>query len=296
VTESPQIAASAPSAPTVLRIILGKRLKELREERGISFADAAKALSVTALTVRRMENAQVSFKIPYVRELLRLYDADRQETDEFIGMADRANEPGWWHSFRQSVPSWFRAYVSLETAASVLRVYEPHYVTGLLQTPDYARAVIRAGFPHDDDAGIDHRVELRLRRQELLHGPDSPTLWVVLEESSLLRNVGGRRVMRAQLDHIIETAQLPHVTLRIVPLGAGAHAGTGGHFTYFRFAEKELQDIVYAEVGLTSAVYFDQHSDVVSHLEAHIRTSRLASLRVPDPVLRLHSLRQRLDE
>jgi transcriptional regulator with XRE-family HTH domain len=284
------------SAPTVLRIILGKRLKELREASGIRAEAAAKALRVNHLTIRRMENAQVGLKVPYVKELLRLYDVGEAEVGEFIAMAERANAPGWWYPFRDALPDWFRAYVSLETDAEVIRVYEPHYVTGLLQTRDYARAVIGAGFPNEPEESLEHRVDLRVRRQKLLDRAGAPTLWVVLEEAALRREVGGPAVMRAQLDRLTEAAELPNVTLRIVPLAAGPHPGTGGHITYFRFRERELQDIVYTEVGLTSAVYLDQRPDVVTHLEALTRVSLLAVDHVPDPRTFLSNLRKEFDK
>ncbi len=283
---------SGQSAPTVLRIVLGKRLKELRESRDVTLEDAAAALSVSHLTIRRIENAQVSLKIPYVRELLRVYDVSEQEAADFTTMAEQANEPGWWHRYKTALPDWFRAYVSLETAAEVIRVYEPHYITGLLQTRDYARAVIRAGFPYEAERTLEHRVDLRLRRQALLGEPGSPSLWVVLEEAALRREVGSGAVMRAQIDRLLEALEDPRITLRILPFEAGAHSGTSGHMTYFRFRERELQDIVYTEVGLTSAVYLDQRPDVVAHLEAYTRISRLAAELLPDPRAHLKQLRK----
>nr|WP_206322888.1 helix-turn-helix transcriptional regulator [Streptomyces sp. HNM0575] len=273
---------SGQSAPTVLRIILGKRLRELREERGLGLADAARVLDVNQLTVRRLESGHVGFKLPYVRLLLELYQVPAAEAAEFTGMIEQANRPGWWHPFREALPDWFRAYISLETSALVLRVYEPHYVTGLLQTRDYARAVIRAGFPEATRDALEQRVELRLRRQDMLGTPDAPVLWVVMEEAALRRVVGAPRVMRDQISRLIEVLDDPGITLRIVPLAAGAHSGTSGHFTYFRFKERELQDIVYTEVGLTSALYYDQRRDVVPHLETHTRISRLAAKHIPD--------------
>lgn len=273
---------SGQNAPTVLRIVLGKRLRELREDRGLQLADAARVLDVNQLTVRRLESGQVGFKLPYVKTLLELYEVPAAEAGEFVEMTEQANKPGWWHSFREALPEWFSAYVSLESSASVLRVYEPHYVTGLLQTPDYARAVIRAGFPEASAESVEQRVQLRLRRQDLLDSPDAPSLWVVLEEAALRRAVGPARLMRKQFARLIEALDLPHVTLRILPLAAGAHSGTSGHFTYFRFGERELQDIVYTEVGLTSALYYDQRRDVVPHLQTHTGMSQLAAQLVPD--------------
>ncbi|OEV12940.1 helix-turn-helix domain-containing protein [Streptomyces nanshensis] len=283
---------SGQTAPTVLRIVLGKRLRELREGRGLGLSDAARVLDVNQLTVRRLESGQVGFKLPYVRALLELYDVSPAETREFTELTGRANEPGWWHTFRDALPEWFRAYVSLETSASVLRVYEPHYVTGLLQTPDYARSVIGAGFPEAPGDALEQRVELRLRRQKLMDSPNAPALWVVMEEAALLRAVGGRRLMRGQIDRLLDVLDHPGIALRILPLSAGAHSGTSGHFTYFRFEERELQDIVYTEVGLTSALYYDQHSDVVTHLETHNRMSQLATARIPDARAYLTDLRK----
>jgi hypothetical protein len=122
----------------------------------VSLEGAAKALRVNSLTIRRMEKAEVGLKIPYVEKLLQTYGADKQETDEFIDLAEQANRPGWWHRYRGVLPGWFTAYVSLESDAQTLRTYEPHYVTGLLQTHAYARAILRAGFPNDGDEDLEH--------------------------------------------------------------------------------------------------------------------------------------------
>ncbi|MFF8904086.1 helix-turn-helix domain-containing protein [Streptomyces olivaceoviridis] len=269
-------AGAGSSAPTVLRMILGRRLQDMRLGAGVSLDDAARALRVKPLTIRRLEKAEVGLKILYVEKLLQTYGADQQEIDEFVALAERANEPGWWHPYRDVVPAWFTAYVSLETGAKVLRTYEPHYVTGLLQTPAYARATLGGGFPNDTAEDLDRRVDLRLRRQSLLEKPDAPTLWVVMEETVLHRVVGGPEVMREQIDRLLDVSELEHVSLDIVPFSACAHVGACAPFTYFRFEEPELPDIVYSEL-LSAAVYLDQRSDVVAHLEAHNRMSLLTS-------------------
>jgi transcriptional regulator with XRE-family HTH domain len=267
---------SSASAPTVLRMILGKRLQELRQSADVSLNDAAKALDVTTLTVRRMEKAEVSLRLIYVRTLLTMYGVEQQEIDEFVLMAEQANEPGWWHRYRDVLPAWFTAYVSLESSAKVLRTYEPHYVTGLLQTPEYAREILRAGFPNDSEEELDRRVDLRLRRQSLLTKRGAPTLWVVMEEAVLHRVVGGPEVMRGQIDRLREASKLGHVKLGILPFSAGAHVGAYAPFTYFRFEERELPDVVYCEI-LSGSMYLDQRDDVITHLEAHNRMSLLTS-------------------
>ncbi|MEU8756699.1 helix-turn-helix domain-containing protein [Streptomyces chartreusis] len=269
-------SSAGASAPTVLRMILGRRLLDMREDAGMSLDDAAKALRVTPLTIRRLEKAEVSLKPLYVEKLLQTYGAEQQEVDEFVDLAEQANEPGWWHAYRDVVPSWFSAYVSLETGAKTLRTYEPHYVTGLLQTHGYARGVLQGGFPNDTPEDLERRVDLRLRRQTLLDKPDAPTLWVVMEEAVLHRMVGGAQVMREQIDRLLEVSELSHVSVDIVPFTAGAHVGACAPFTYFRFEEPELPDVVYSEI-LSASMYLDQRSDVVAHLEAHNRMSLLTS-------------------
>ncbi|WP_406102299.1 helix-turn-helix domain-containing protein [Streptomyces sp. NBC_01003] len=269
-------ARSSTSAPTVLRMILGRRLQDMRLGAGASLEDAAKALRVKTLTIRRLEKAEVALKPLYVEKLLETFGADRQEIDEFVDLAEQANEPGWWHSYRDAVPSWFTAYVSLETDAKTLRTYEPQYVTGLLQTPDYARAVLRGGLPNGSEEELSRRVELRLRRQSLLEGEDAPTLWVVMEEAVLHRAVGSPDVMREQIERLLDVSELAHISIDIVPFAAGAHVGACAPFTYFRFEEPELPDIVYSEL-LSASVYLDQRADVVAHLEAHSRMALLTS-------------------
>ncbi|WP_406165674.1 helix-turn-helix domain-containing protein [Streptomyces canus] len=264
------------SAPTVLRMILGRRLQERRQGAGASLEDAARALRVTSLTIRRLEKAEVALKPLYVEKLLETYGADQQEIDEFVVLAERANEPGWWHTYRNVLPNWFSAYVSLEAGARTLRTYEPHYVTGLLQTHAYARDVLRGGFPNEADEDLGRRVDLRLRRQSLLERPDAPTLWVVMEEAVLHRVVGGPEIMREQIERLLEVSELEHVSVDVVPFTAGAHVGACAPFTYFRFEEPELPDIVYTEV-LSGAMYLDQRADVSAHLEAHNRMSLLTS-------------------
>ncbi|MFF3307837.1 helix-turn-helix domain-containing protein [Streptomyces sp. NPDC002952] len=263
---------SGGSAPTVLRMVLGKRLRHLREQAGVSFEDAARAIEVTSLTVRRIEKAEVGLRIPYVKELLRAYGVPEAELEDFLILAREANRPGWWHKYRDVLPEWFSAYVSLESEASVIRLYEPHYVPGLLQTREYATALLHVGFPNESPEDIARRVALRLRRQDLLAKPDAPALWAVLDETVLRRPVGGADVMRAQIDRLAEALDMPKVRIQIMRFGAGAHPGAFGPFHYFRFGFSELPDVVYTE-SLAGAVYVDQPADVVTCLEVLDRMS-----------------------
>ncbi|OMI34319.1 helix-turn-helix domain-containing protein [Streptomyces sparsogenes] len=257
----------ARSAPTVGQMVLGMRLRVLREKAGVGYDEAARALHVNQTTVRRMEKAEVGLKLPYVEKLLQTYGVDQEEIETFLSLAEDANRPGWWHRFRDVLPDWFSLYVSLEGAASRIRAYEPHFIPGLLQTEDYARALLSIGFPQADPEELDRRVALRMERQELLNRPDGPHLWVVMDEPVFRLPIGGPDVMRAQIDRLIEAIQMPNVTLQVVPFAAGPHPGMGGPFQLFRFQIPELPDIVYVE-GLTGAGYLDERADVAAYLEA----------------------------
>ncbi|WFB06661.1 helix-turn-helix domain-containing protein [Streptomyces sp. LX-29] len=256
-------------APTVLRVVLGRRLQDLREKAGLSYEQAGRALDVTHATIRRMEKAEVGLKIPYVEKLLSTYGVtDPEEFDSFVTLAREANQPGWWHRFRDVLPEWFSAFVSLESEANLIRAYEPHYVPGLLQTAEYARAVLRAGMPTAADEEIERVVALRVERQALLTRPNPPLLWVVMDETVLRRPIGGSsEIMRGQLTRLLEASELPSVRLQIMPFAAGPHPAMYGPFHVFRFPIPELPDIAYAE-NLIGASYIDQRDDVSVFREA----------------------------
>ncbi|MCX4405264.1 MULTISPECIES: helix-turn-helix transcriptional regulator [unclassified Streptomyces] len=275
---------SSGSAPTVLRMVLGKRLRQLRERAGVSFEEAARAIEVTPLTVRRIEKAEVGLRIPYVKELLHTYGVPATEIDDFLALAREANQPGWWYKYRDVLPEWFSAYVSLESEASVIRLYEPHYVPGLLQTNDYATALMRVGFPNASQEDVARRVALRTKRQDLLAKPDAPAIWAILEETVLRRPVGGAEVMRAQIDRLHEVLDMPKVRIQVMRFGVGAHPGAFGPFHHFRFGFSELPDVIYTE-SLAGAVYVDRPADVVTYLEVLDRMSVQA-----EPVARTRAI------
>ncbi|MFE2609371.1 helix-turn-helix domain-containing protein [Streptomyces mirabilis] len=265
-------------------MVLGKRLRQLREQAGVSFEEAARAIEVTPLTVRRIEKAEVGLRIPYVKELLRTYGVPATEIDDFLTLAREANQPGWWYKYRDVLPEWFSAYVSLESEASVIRLYEPHYVPGLLQTNDYATALMRVGFPNESKEDVARRVALRTRRQDLLAKPDAPAIWAILDETVLRRPVGGAEVMRAQIDQLHEALDMPKVRIQVMRFGVGAHPGAFGPFHHFRFGFSELPDVIYTE-SLAGAVYVDRPGDVVTYLEVLDRMSVQA-----EPVARTRAI------
>ncbi|MER6529510.1 helix-turn-helix transcriptional regulator [Streptomyces sp. NPDC001508] len=267
-------------APTVGQVVLGKRLQELREAAGLGREQAARVLRVAPATVRRMEMAEVALKIPYVQVLLTTYGVPEQEAATFVRLAEEANRPGWWQRFHDVLPDWFSMYVSLEGAARIIRSYEPHFVPGLLQTEGYARAVMEAGtVGHTGRDTIERHVSLRMTRQRLLERDDPPHLWVIMDETALLRPVGPAEVMREQLDKLLEYCARDRVTLQLAEFASGPHPGTYAPFTLFRFAEPELPDMVFTEY-LTGALYLDSrkevslHLEVLDHMTAHAATAQ----------------------
>ncbi|MPY61293.1 helix-turn-helix domain-containing protein [Streptomyces spongiae] len=257
-------------APSVLRMILGRQLEELRTRAGLTFEQAGEAIGVSHSTIRRLEAAKVArLRLPDVEKLLQVYGVkDQQEIDTFLKSVREANKRGWWHTYRDVLPDWFAAYLSLEQAALHIRAYEAEFVHGLLQTEAYARALLSAGNPHAASEDTERRVALRMRRQELLTRPSPPRVWIVMDETVLRWPVGGSEVMREQVDHLIEVNRLPNVTLQIMPFDNGPHpAMRAGAFHLFRFRAPELPDIVYLS-GLVGAVYLDKSDDVVVYREA----------------------------
>ncbi|CAL9277154.1 helix-turn-helix domain-containing protein [Streptomyces rochei] len=276
------------AAPTVGQVVLGRRLQELRETAGLKREEAAKVLRVAPATVRRMEMAEVALKIPYVQILLTAYGVPAAEVSAFVALAEEANQPGWWQRYHDVLPDWFSMYVSLEGAARIVRSYEPHFVPGLLQTEDYARAVMEAGtIGNAGGDAVERHVSLRMERQRLLERADPPHLWVVMDETVLRRPVSiDGRVMRDQLDKLLELATRDRVTLQVAEFDDGPHPGTYAPFTLFRFAEPELPDMVFTEY-LTGALYLDSRTEVSAHLEVldHM-TARAASTQRTEKILR----------
>ncbi|MFI6983154.1 helix-turn-helix domain-containing protein [Embleya sp. NPDC050154] len=266
-------ATQPGSGSTVRRILLGSQLRRLREAKGISREEAGYEIRASESKISRMELGRVSFKERDVADLLTMYGVgDETERAALLGLAAEANAQGWWHNYNDILPSWFQVYVGLEEAASVIRTYEVQFVPGLLQTAEYARAVVIAGQPSASAAEVDRRVGLRMQRQSILYRDKPPRLWVVLDEAALRRPIGGRDVMRDQVRHLIEMAALPNVTIQIMPFRFGAHAAEGGPFLLLRFPESDLPDVVYLE-QLTSALYLDKRDEVDAYTEVMDRLS-----------------------
>ncbi|MET9865578.1 helix-turn-helix transcriptional regulator [Streptomyces sp. NPDC006129] len=256
------------AGPMVPRLALGARLRRLRQERGISREDAGHVIRASSSKISRMEAGRHGFKLRDVADLLTLYGVtDEAERATLLALAEQANTPAWWRYYSDVVPTWMQTYLAAEQAASLIRCYQVQRVPGLLQTGDYARAAIRLAHPDAGAEEIDRRVALRMTRQRILHRQPAAQLWAVLDEAALRRPVGGIRVMRAQLRHLIEMCRLPQVTVQILPFHAGGHAAEGGPVTILRLPGGQLPDVVYLE-KLTTALYPDRPAEIERYWDA----------------------------
>lgn len=259
----PALAGSSQQepGPTALRIVLGARLRRLRQQCGISREDAGSHIRSSHAKISRLERGQVASKKRDLADLLTLYHVlDPDVRAEFFELRDKANAPGWWHQYSDVLEDWFELHIGLEEAASLIRTYEVQFLPGLLQTEAYAHAVSRLGYPGASPRKLNRLVELRMHRQQLLTRDDAPTLWAVVDEAVLRRPFGGRAEMRAQLDHLLRMTERPNVTLQVAPFDVST-AVAGSPITILRFQEPTLPDKVYLE-HLTSAVYLDRQAEI----------------------------------
>lgn len=237
-------------APTLMKMLVGVQLAGFREDAGLSQEQAARSLGFSPAKLSRIESGK-GRKPPTekdVRALLALYGTEPYETSVLLKLLHRAGEQGWWQRYdKRLMPEWFERLVGLQEAATAIRTFEIQYVPGLFQTVDYARAVVRRGLPNATAGEVQRRVELRMRRTELLSRADPPQVWAVIDESVLLRTLDGPEVMREQLEHLALMATRPNVTLQVVPLNATNASAPAIPVTYLRFGGLDLPDVVYLE-------------------------------------------------
>ncbi|TDB89115.1 helix-turn-helix transcriptional regulator [Actinomadura sp. 7K534] len=246
-------------------MLVGAQLRRFREAAGISIEAAGYEIRASHSKISRMELGRVGFKERDVADLLTLYGVtDPERREPLLELAEYANVPGWWQEYGDVVPGWFEPYLGLEQGAVVVRVYEVQEVPELLQTADYARALIAVRHPDASGDEVERRVELRMRRRRVFDRPDPLKLWAILDEAALRRVVGGAETMRAQIRYLIEMAGRPNITLQVLPFSVGGHAAEGGPMTLLRFAEPDLPDVVYLE-QLTGALYPDRASDIIRY-------------------------------
>ena len=258
-----------PDGPTVLRILLGTQLRRLREARGITAQEAAREIRASESKISRIELGRNAVREIDIADLLSLYGiTDRTEREQLLSLASQANQPGWWHRYQDVLPSWFQAYIGLEESAESIRSYDMQFVPGLLQTEEYAAAVIALGeFSLEETERL---VFLRKERQRRFSS-GCLRLTAVIDENALRRPFAEPALMRAQLEYLLDICDRPAFTLQVRPLATGAHVAPAS-FSILKFASAELPDVVYVE-QLTSAMYLDKAADVDRYTAAMDRIS-----------------------
>jgi transcriptional regulator with XRE-family HTH domain len=249
----------------VRRRRLGAELRRLRETAGMSADEASRHLECSASKISRIETGRVPPRLRDVRDLLSLYRvSDEANRAALLDLVRQSREEGWWQSFSDVVPEWLRSYVGLEGDASSVHTYESVLIPGVVQTEEYARALLRSS---DRDAGydeIERKVALRVARQKRFDRPDRPELWIVLDEAALRRPVGGPAILRAQLEHLLEVSERQRLTIQVMPFDVGGYPAQGFPFTIFGFPNPLDTPVVYVE-ELAGALYLEKAHEVMRY-------------------------------
>jgi transcriptional regulator with XRE-family HTH domain len=263
----------------VRRRKLGAELRALRARAGLTSGEAARLVGWHQSKVSRIETGTSGAKLPDVRRLLDAYGVrDPGLRELLVGLAgsEGGGRDHWWHAYRGVLPPAYRDFISLESQASTMRTLETSVVPGLLQTPEYARAVTRAAVEGLEDAKLNTLVEVRLARQDVLCSNPPLELSAVLDEAVLRRAVGGPAVMERQLERLLEAARLPHVRLQVLPFASGAHIGITGPFVIFSFPNTSDLDVVVLD-HMTSSLHLERKEDLQAYTEA-FNTLRIHAL------------------
>jgi transcriptional regulator with XRE-family HTH domain len=260
-------------SPTLRRRELGTLLRARRQELGLTVEQVAERLEFSPSKVSRLETGQRGATARDVRDFCDLYGvSDTEERDRLVNLAREGKQQGWWQSYDLD----FSTYVGLEAAAESTKYFLSVVIPGLLQTADYARAMLEAWVPEISAERIDELVKVRLTRQELIRRENPKPLGIsaILDEAALHRVVGGPSTMRLQLQRLTELAQLPHVTIRIIPYTVGAHVAMESTFRILEF-EDPVHDVVFVE-GLVGRIYLERAQDVARYNDVFERLSEIA--------------------
>ena len=259
----------AADSPTMRRRRLARELARLREGRGMTIRQAAGALEWDPSKLSRVEGLQRGIIVRDVRRLLDLYGLqDEGQREALFELARQARQKGWWQAYADVMPGEYATLIGMEAEAAEIRTWQPDLVHGLLQTEDYARAVIRAGRPGDTAAEVDRRVEIRMTRQQILDRPDPPRIRVVLNEGAVRRVVGGREVMRAQLRHLAAARDRAAVMVQVLPFTAGEHpAMASGPFDLLEFGQAADRGAVTLET-MTGSLSLESETDLRQYADA----------------------------
>jgi transcriptional regulator with XRE-family HTH domain len=259
------------TGPTVRRRRLGTELRKLRESNGYKLEEVAAQLGVAPSTLSRIETGKAPTKSAYLNQMLEMYGVvEPGQRQVLVDMAREGHRKGWWAAYDDVLPSGFDIYVGLEAETAAVRGYEISVVHGLLQTPDYARAVLGEMFPRHATDQIDRLVDLRIERQRRLDDDPPLDLWAILDEAVIRRPVGGNQVMRHQLEHLVNMAAKPGVTIQVLPFASGAHAGHGGPFSILEFPNRTDSEVAYVE-SVAGYLYLEKDREVRTRVDAFDR-------------------------
>jgi transcriptional regulator with XRE-family HTH domain len=240
---------------------LAAELRSLRASSGLTREEVVERTGINAVTMYRIEHARVRPQTRTLRTLLDLYGVEKEEQAELIGLLRDARERGWLHAYQSELPEQYMNFIGFEGEARSSWNYESLFVPGLLQTEDYARAVITGVLPFASREEVERRVEVRMERQKVLWNENPLELWGIVDEAALRRQVGGQSVMRAQLGHLLEASELPHITFQVIPLDAGAHAGMPGSFVFLQFADPAVPHVIYVDT-MAGELFLEEESDI----------------------------------
>lgn len=254
----------ADLSPTIRQRELGMRLREFRTAKGLTVEDVAKELLCSPTKISRAETGARRATLRDVRDLCQLYGVDSETSDELMKLAREARQPGWWTKYDDLRIS---PLIGMEQAATAITYFEMYFFPALLQSEDYARAIIRGIAPKIDEDILGQRVEARMMRQKLLQKPNPPKCRVLLDEAVLHRHVGGPAVMKAQLDKVLSLMREERAAIHVIPYEVGTYGAIDSNFSYLEFAGTKLPDLVFIE-GLAKELYLDRAEELERYREA----------------------------
>ncbi|MFF5114745.1 helix-turn-helix domain-containing protein [Streptosporangium sp. NPDC000509] len=293
--EKEELGAVAPlprtkrQPPTVRLRRLAAELRRLRQEAGLSQAEVTEKTDVNLATLHRIETAKTKPQLRTLNALLDAYGVTGSQRTDLVALQKEAKQRGWLHGLEANLPDKYSAYIGLEAEAKQAINYESLFVPGLLQTEDYAQAVIRGVLPTAAEAEVDSFVTARMQRQALLEHEAPLRLWAIIDQAALHRTVGSDAIMRAQLTHLLQQAQRPHITVQVIPFSAGAHPGMPGSFIVLKF-DAEGSDVIHID-SMAGDLFFEKEADIrqYNHICEHLRAIALSPT---DTAALLTSLRE----
>ncbi|WP_433243449.1 helix-turn-helix domain-containing protein [Streptosporangium sp. CA-135522] len=264
--DKPDLGTVAPlprtrrQPPTVRLRRLAAELRRLREEAGLSQTEVTEKTDVNLATLHRIETAKAKPQLRTLNALLDTYGVTGDRRADLVALQKEAKQRGWLHGFEVDLPDPYSAYIGLEAEAREAINYESLFIPGLLQTEDYARAVIRGVLPAATDEEVANRFTARMQRQALLEGDSPLRLWAILDQAALCRTVGSNAIMHEQFTHLAQQAKRPHITVQVIPFSAGAHPGMPGSFIMLKF-DADGPDVIHID-SMARGLFLEKEADL----------------------------------